>query len=146
MWNTTRRILLIALLVVGGLLGTAPRQAAAQLVMASPQSSFQVTNLGSAAANCTYDIYSNNGGAAAYQQTIASAIPVNGSVLVYTGAAANGGTGIPAGVNSGVVSCDQEVAAVVVFQNDVKRDAYVATKTPANIMYVPVAYKNYFNF
>lgn len=146
MWNTTRRILLVALLVVGGLLGAAPKNAAAQLSLPNAQTSFQVLNLGTAPANCTYDIYSNAGGAAAFQQAISSPIPVNGSVLVYTGATANGGSSIPAGVNSGVVSCDQEVSAVVVFQNDVKRDAYVATKTPANVMYVPVAYKNYFNF
>jgi hypothetical protein len=138
-------MLLVALLVVGGLLGTAPRNTAAQ-TMNNMQTSFQIQNLGTGAANCTYDIYSNAGGAAAFQQAIASAIPVGGSVLVYTGAAANGGTSIPAGVNSGVVSCDQEVSAVVVFQNDLKRDAYVATKTPATTMYVPVAYKKYFNF
>jgi hypothetical protein len=146
MWSITRRILFIALLVLGGLLGASPRNAAADVPLLNAQTSFQVINLGTAPANCTYDIYSNAGGAASFSQAIASTIPVNGSVLVYTGAAANGGTLIPAGVNSGVVSCDQEVSAVVVFQNDLKRDAYVATKTPANTMYVPVAYKNYYDF
>ena len=146
MWSITRRILFIALLVLGGLLGGAPRNAAADVPGTAFESSFQIQNLGSAAANCTYDNYSNAGGAAAYQKSIASAIPVGGSVLVYTGAIANGGSGIPAGVNSGVVSCDQEVAAVVVFQNATKRDAYVATKTPAATMYAPAVYKNYYNF
>lgn len=146
MWNTTRRILLIALLVVGGLLGASPRNAAAEVPLDQAVSSFQIANLGSAPANCTYDIYSNAGGAAAFQQAIASAIPVGGSVLVYTGDTANGGSSIPAGVNSGVVSCDQEVAAVVVYQNNLKRDAYVATKTPATTLYAPAVYKNYFNF
>jgi hypothetical protein len=146
MWSITRRILFIALLVLGGLLGGAPRNAAADVPGTGFQSSFQIQNLGTAAANCTYDIYSNAGGAASFSQAIASTIPVGGSVLVYTGAAANGGSSIPAGVNSGVVSCDQEVAAVVVFQNDTKRDAYVATKTPAATMYAPAVYKNYYNF
>jgi hypothetical protein len=146
MWSITRRILFIALLVLGGLLGGAPRNAAADVPGTAFDTSFQIQNLGSAPASCTYDIYSNAGGAASFQQAIASTIPVGGSVLVYTGAAANGGTSIPAGVNSGVVSCDQEVAAVVVFQNATKRDAYVATKTPAATMYAPAVYKNYYNF
>jgi hypothetical protein len=146
MWSITRRILFIALLVLGGLLGGAPRNAAADIPGTGFESSFQIQNLGSAAANCTYDIYSNAGGAASFSQAIASTIPVGGSVLVYTGAIANGGSSIPAGVNSGVVSCDQEVAAVVVFQNATKRDAYVATKTPAATMYAPAVYKNYYNF
>lgn len=103
--------------------------------------SFRIQNTSTSAANCTYDIYSNTGGSAVFSQTIA-AIAADDSYLVYTGAVA----GFPAGTNAGVVSCDAEVSVVVAFANTTQSDAYLGTSAPANTMYVPITYKNYFNF
>jgi hypothetical protein len=146
MSNATRRILGIALVVLGGLLGAPPRKAAADIPLATSNTSVQIQNLSTSPAGCRYDIYAPSGGAPIFSHVIASTIPVGGSILVYTGSPAHGGSSIPMGVNAGVVQCDQDVAAVVVFQNAVKRDAYVATAAPASTMYVPAVYKNYFNF
>ncbi|HYF63140.1 MAG TPA: hypothetical protein VD886_10035 [Herpetosiphonaceae bacterium] len=143
---TTSRMRLIACFVLGGVLGALARPAAAEIPLANAQFSFQIQNLGNAPASCRYDIYANAGNNPIFSHTIASPVPVGGRLLVYTGAAAHGGTAMPAGVNSGKVECNQDVGAVVVFQNNVKRDTYIATKAPASIMYAPVVYKNYYNF
>ncbi|HYF65059.1 MAG TPA: hypothetical protein VD886_19695 [Herpetosiphonaceae bacterium] len=145
MGKILRWSVLIAVFLAGGLFGPAPRNAAAEIPLADVRSSFQIQNISSEPATCSYDIYADAGGAPIFSQPIASAVPVDGSILVYTRAAAHGGTGIPEGLHSGVVRCDRDVAAVVVFQNDLKRDSYIAT-APASTMYVPIAYKNYYNF
>jgi hypothetical protein len=103
--------------------------------------SFRVQNTSGSVANCSYDVYSNAGGSALFSQSI-TAIAVDDSYLVYTGAVA----GFPAGTNSGVVNCDQEVSVVVAFANTNMSDAYLGTSLPASTMYLPITYKNFFNF
>jgi len=101
---------------------------------------FRVQNLGATAANCAYTMYDNAG--ASQFNTSLPAIAPGDSGYVYTPAV----TGFPAGTFAGVVSCDQEVAVVVNFSDADKGDAYVGTKAPANTLYAPSVYNNYFNY
>ncbi len=108
---------------------------------------FRVQNLGTAAATCSYELYSDTG-TRAFSQAIPGTIAAGESVQIFTPSL----TGLAAGTYAGVVSCDQEVAAVVNFSStDPARaggqaDSYVGSTNPASTVFVPSAYNNYFNY
>ncbi len=102
---------------------------------------FRVQNLdSSAAANCSYVMYNDNGSRAFGREL--PPINPNDSAYIYTPAVSD----FPTGTFAGVVSCDRQVAAVVNFSDPNKGDAYVGTGTPRSTLYVPSAYRNYYNY
>lgn len=142
MQNWKKKVLvgLTALAVVVG--GSPSKQASAQIPGTGFNTSFQIQNTSGSPANCSYDIYNTTGGTAVFSQSLTSAVQPNDSVLVFSGSV----TGFPTGTNAGVVNCDQEVSVVVMMENATQRDGYLGTSTPANTMYVPVVYKNYYSY
>ncbi len=105
---------------------------------------FRIQNLGTAPANCSYSIYDNTG-ASVYNITIGTAVAVGDSAYVYTGDTTLNPP-FPTGTNAGTISCTQPVAAVVNFSNATSGDSYVGTTNPANTLYVPSAYSNFYNY
>jgi hypothetical protein len=103
-------------------------------------SAFRVQNLGGAAAACSYVIYNDNG-TTAFNTNLPSINP-NDSAYVHTPAV----SGFPTGTFAGVVSCNQPVAAVVNFSDPSKGDSYVGSSNPAATLFVPSAYRNYYNY
>jgi len=65
-------------------------------------------------------------------------------MYVYMGDAAY--SGIAAGSYSGVVSCDQQVAAVANFSDADSGASYSGIGTPATTWYAPGIYDNYYNY
>lgn len=109
-------------------------------------SAFRVQNLGTATASCQYIFY-DSAGSQAYASAPTS-IAAGGSTLVYTPSL----SGLAAGQFSGVVSCDQPVAAIVNFAQPAtvgpnsSADNYAGIVTQATTWYAPALYNNYYNF
>lgn len=103
---------------------------------------FRVQNLASTPATCSYQVYNDAGGTSAAFTASLPVINPNDSAYVYTPSV----SGFPAGTFGGVISCDQQVAVVVNFSDPTKGDVYVGTANPANTLYIPSAYNNYYNF
>jgi hypothetical protein len=129
-------VLLFALPVAGA--GAAPSTAG---VPGGPfATSFSVQNLGPTSASCSYVVY-NDAGSPAFSSPLPAIAPGD-SRQIYTPTV----TGFPSGTFAGVVSCDQPVATVVNFSDPNKGDTYVGTTNPANTMYVPTTYKDYYDY
>jgi hypothetical protein len=101
---------------------------------------FRVQNLGSAAATCQLVFY-DTGGSEAYSSALPS-IPVDQSTYVYVPDLAT----LADGQYAGVVSCDQEVAAVVNISDPDSGASYSGVSEPAGTLYAPGIYDNYFNY
>lgn len=103
---------------------------------------FRVQNLSNAVAHCVVDFYPAGG-------TLAGSIslpdiPVNDSAYVYVPSIST----LSPGQYAGVVSCDQEVAAVVNFSDTDSGASYsgFSAASTANILYAPGLYNNYYGF
>jgi len=111
-------------------------------------SAFRVQNLGTATASCSYIFY-DAAGAAQYTST-ATSVNVGDSMFVYTPSLSS--STFVAGQYSGVVSCDQQVAAIVNFSQPLSvganssGDNYAGITTPTTTWYAPALYNNYYNF
>lgn len=145
-----RKSLFAAAALVAGLALPGANAAQAQVKAAAGipggpyATSFLVQNLTSTTANCQYQLFNDAGGSAAFTASL-PAIGPNANAVVYTPSV----TGMPSGTFAGVVSCDQQVAAVVNYSQSTdgtRADAYVGTSNPASTLYVPSAYKNYYNY
>jgi hypothetical protein len=110
-------------------------------------SAFKVQNISSTGATCSFAFYDAAG---ATKFTSASiSIGSGGSALIYLGDAATFGS-LASGSYSGVVSCDQQAAAVVNFSQgsglNSSGDNYAGIGTPATTWYAPALYNNFYNY
>lgn len=133
-------LVVLALLLVLPLAGASAAPSTAGVPGGPFSTAFRVQNLGTDAANCSYAVYSD-AGAASFTASL-SPIAVNDSGYIFTPSV----SGFPSGTFAGVVSCNQPVATVVNFSDPTKGDTYVGTTSPAPTLYIPSAYKNYFNY
>ena len=102
---------------------------------------FRIQNLGSKAANCMFSFYDANG-VEAYSSGALPAIPVGDSAYIYV----PGDTTVAEGQYAGVVSCDQEVAAVVNFSDPDSGASYSGVSEVGGTMYAPGIYDNYYSY
>ena len=103
---------------------------------------FRVQNLGSSEAACAFSFYDEDG-VEAYSENLVP-IPVGESAYVYVPAL----TPLDAGQYAGVVSCDQEVAAVVNYSDADSGASYsgVDGNEIAGTLYAPGIYDNYYDY
>ncbi len=102
-------------------------------------SAFRVQNLGTSQANCVYTFY--NGSGSAVFNSSNSTINPGDSLYVYVP-----NVTMPVGVYSGVVSCDQQVAAVVNYSDAHRGTAFAGVNNGATTLYAPAVYSHYYNF
>lgn len=104
---------------------------------------FRVQNLGNANANCTFAFY-NAAGTKAYESSTLAPIVPGDALYVYVPS----DTTVANGMYAGVVSCDQEVAAVVNFSDADSGASYsgVDGSEVATELYAPAVYDNYYNY
>lgn len=103
-------------------------------------SAFTIQNMAGSVANCSYQFFDLSG--TPMYSSAAFTISVGGSNFTYV---PNIGT-LGTGQYSGVVSCDQQVAAVVNTGASVSGGSYGAISTPATTWYAPNAFNNYFSY
>jgi len=103
-------------------------------------SAFTIQNLSAVIATCAYSFY-NTAGTVVYSSA-SFTIAANGSNFTYV---PNIGS-LAGGQYSGVVSCDQQVSAVVNTGSTMSGGSYDAIATTATTWYAPAAYNNYFNY
>jgi hypothetical protein len=103
-------------------------------------SAFTIQNLSATIANCTFVLY-NAAGTASYTSP-SFTVPASGSVFTYVPSIG----ALATGQYSGVVSCDQQVSAVVNSSSTDSGGAYDAVATTATTWYAPNAYNNYYNY
>lgn len=103
---------------------------------------FRVQNLGTAVAHCALSFY-NASGVEATNMTLPD-IAVGDSAFVYV----PGVAGLTSGQYTGVVSCDQDVAAVVNFSDSNSGASYSGFNQAgvANTLFAPAIYDSYFNY
>jgi hypothetical protein len=104
-------------------------------------SAFQVQNLSTTLATCNYTLY-DSAGTEVFTPTIPFTVNPGGGYQVYTPSV----TGMPAGMFSAVVSCDQEVAAVSNFSDADSGASYKGITTGSDTAFVPALYNNYYGF
>lgn len=102
---------------------------------------FRVQNLGNQNANCVFSFY-NSTGLEAYSSGALTPIPPGESLYVYVPSL----TGLANGQYAGVVSCDQEVAAVVNFSDSNSGASYSGVRDVSTTLYAPGIYDNYYNY
>jgi len=103
-------------------------------------SGFTIQNLSASTATCTFVFY-NTAGTIAY--TSASfTIPANGSVFTYVPTIGS----LAAGQYSGVVSCDQQVSAVVNSATANSGGSYDGVANTSTTWYAPNAFNDYYDF
>jgi hypothetical protein len=103
-------------------------------------SAFTVQNLGTAIANCTYQFFDAAGTAVVTSATFQ--IAIGGSSFTYVPNVA----GLASGQYSAVVSCDQQVSAVVNTSSPNSGGSYGGINTTSTTWYAPNAFNNYYNF
>jgi hypothetical protein len=103
---------------------------------------FRIQNLGTEAATCTFGFYDANGTTQFSSGSLAP-IGVGESLLVYVPDLA-----VDPGMYSGVVSCSQEVAAVVNYSDSNSGASYsgVSGSEVATTLYAPGIYDNYYGY
>lgn len=105
-------------------------------------SAFRVQNISTLTATCTFALYDTSG-SAAFTSASTSVAPGD-SMYVYMGEATY--SSIPSGSYSGVVSCDQAVAAVSNFSDPNSGAAFSGIGSPATTWYAPGIYNNYYDY
>lgn len=102
-------------------------------------SAFTIQNLSAVVANCSYQFFDASGAAAFTSASFT--IAANGSSFTYVPSIA-----FTSGQYSGVVSCDQQVSAVINTGSANSGGSYGAISTPATTWYAPNAFSNYYNY
>jgi hypothetical protein len=135
------RKITVSILVVVALLSLAVAAYAA--TPGGPFSSaFRVQNVSATTANCVYTFYKADGSVG--YTSAGSSINAGDSLYVYVPSVA----GLASGEYSGVVSCDQDVAAVVNWSDANSGASFegVGSADTATTLYAPGIYDNYYNF
>jgi hypothetical protein len=101
---------------------------------------FYVQNLGGSTANCTFQFFNSTGGVAYTSGT--NTVNAGSALYVYTPVL----SGLSTGTYSGVVSCDQPVAAIVNFSDTNSGASHAGVTTPGTTWYAPGIYDNYYNY
>lgn len=136
--------LVLLVLVLGVVLGSASTVFADVPAPGGPfNTAFRVQNLGGANANCEFSFY-DSGGSAAYSSGSLPAISPGDSLYVYVPDL----TTVADGMYSAVVSCDQDVAAVVNFSDADSGASHsgIAGGDVAQTFYAPGVYNDYYDF
>jgi hypothetical protein len=136
--------LVLLVLVLGVVLGGASTVFADVPAPGGPfNTAFRVQNLGSADANCEFSFY-NASGVSQYDSGALTPIPPGDSLYVYVPV----DTSVADGMYSAVVSCDQDVAAVVNISDADSGASYsgVGGSEVADTLYAPAIYDNYYNY
>ncbi len=102
-------------------------------------SAFRVQNLASNLATCVYTFYDGSGNG--IYTSSSSTINPGDSLYVYVPSLS-----MASGQYSGVVSCDQQVAAVVNFSDANRGSAFAGVTTGATTLYAPGIYNNYYSY
>ena len=127
-------VVICSLIAVAGVLASVPGPG-------GPYSSaYRVQNLStSATATCTYEFFDSSG-TSAYTKSNVTIAPGTSDYFYAP-------TDLPtSGTYSGVVSCDQPVAAVVNFSDPKSGASFNGIDVPATIWYAPGVYNNYFGY
>ena len=135
--------LVLLVLVLGVVLGGASTVFADVPAPGGPfNTAFRVQNLGGADANCEFSFY-NSSGVAQYNSGALSPVPTGDSLYVFVP-----DTAVADGMYSAVVSCDQDVAAVVNIGDADSGASYsgVGGDEVASTLFAPAVYDNYYNF
>jgi hypothetical protein len=103
-------------------------------------SGFTIQNLSTAVATCSYQFFTTTSTAAYSSATFT--IAVNASAFTYVPNI----SGLASGQYSGVVSCDQQVSAVVNTASANSGGSYSGVGTTATTWYAPNAFNNYYGF
>jgi hypothetical protein len=103
-------------------------------------SGFTIQNMTTTAASCSYQFFNADGSSAHTSSTFT--VPASGSVFTYVPNI----SGLSSGQYAGVVSCDQQVAAVVNSASANSGGSYPAVASPATTWYAPNAFNNYYNW
>jgi len=101
---------------------------------------FRIQNLGSAAANCVFSFY-NAAGEEKYRSDSLPSIPPGESAYVYVP-----NLSVENGQYAAVISCDQEVAAVVNYSDADSGASYSGVTNVGTTLYAPGVYDNYYNY
>jgi hypothetical protein len=101
---------------------------------------FYVQNLGGATANCTFQFFNATGGVSFTSGT--NTVNAGSALYVYTPLL----SGLATGTYSGVVSCDQPVAAIVNFSDTNSGASHAGVTTPGLTWFAPAVYDNYYNY
>ena len=104
-------------------------------------SAFTVQNASASVATCSYTFYNSSTGASAYTSSNFD-IAVGSSNFTYVPNI----SGLLSGQYTGVVSCNQQVSAVVNFSTSNSAAAFKGVGTPGTTFYAPNAYSNYYNY
>jgi len=135
--------LVLLVLVLGVVLGGASTVFADAPAPGGPfNTSFRVQNLGGADANCEFSFYDASG-VSQYSSGALTAIPPGEALYVYVPDIT-----VADGTYSAVVSCDQDVAAVVNFSDADSGASHsgIAGGDVAQVFYAPGIYNNYYNY
>lgn len=103
-------------------------------------SSFTVQNLSLSTASCQYSFYDSSG--TSQYTSSPTSINVGDSMFVYVPNISS----LASGAYSGVVSCDQEVAAVSNWSDSDSGASYSGVSAPGTTWYAPNVYDNYYNY
>ncbi|MDP1547604.1 MAG: hypothetical protein Q8L87_16470 [Anaerolineales bacterium] len=103
-------------------------------------SAFTIQNMSASIANCSYQFF-NASGIAVYTSA-GFAIAAGGSSFTYVPSIG----ALASGQYSGVVSCDQQVSAVVNTGSADSGGSYGAVSNTGTTWYAPNAYSNYYNY
>lgn len=136
-----KKFLAVALILV--LLTAIPLAASADVpAPGGPfNTAFRIQNLGASPASCEFSFYDANG-VAKYVSGGLPAIAVGDSAYVYVPVDTN----VADGQYAGVVTCDQEVAAVVNYGDADSGASYSGVTETGTTLYAPGIYDNYFSF
>lgn len=132
----------LAMLLIVGLLATIPAAASADVpAPGGPfDTAFRIQNLGASAANCEFSFYDASG-VAKYTSGGLPAIAVGDAANIYVPV----DTSVADGQYAGVVTCDQEVAAVVNFSDPSSGASYSGVTEPGTTLFAPGLYDSFYN-
>jgi hypothetical protein len=102
------------------------------------KTTFRVQNLGAADAICSYDVYDNTGAVPnGFVTTSLDPIKPNAAAVVAVESVPN----FPTGTNAAVISCSEQVAVNVMFNDANKNDAYNGVPDPSTELWIPQVFR-----
>ncbi len=101
---------------------------------------FYLQNVSNSQASCNYTFYNASGGVA-YTTSTPIIISVGSSAEIYVP-----NLSVTSGTYSAVVSCDQQVAAMVNYSDSDSGASHSGVSSPAQTWYAPATYDNYWGY